>query len=178
MRYKPYSNRWQNWDYSNNAYYFVTICTQKRECFLGEIHKNEMILSESGKIVTEVFEEIPNKFDFAQIETFVVMPNHFHTILAIRHLSETTVKSFPDKDNTYYPGGFAGDKNPLLNENLGRIIHWFKGRCTYEIRKRGFSFQWQANYYDHVIRDSNEYASIYQYIQDNPLHWEEDSLNA
>ena len=142
MRYKPYSNRWQNWDYSNSAHYFVTICTENRECFLGEIHNKEMTLSESG----------------------VVMPNHFHMILTITQSTESTTKVLSDNDNTYYMGGFAGDKNPLLNKNLGHIIHWFKGRCTYEIRKRGFSFQWQANYHDHIIRNSDEYFSIYQYI--------------
>ena len=177
MRYKPYSNRWQNWDYSNSAHYFVTICTENRECFLGEIHNKEMILSESGEIVTNVFLEIPNKFNFVQISTFIVMPNHFHTILTITQSTETTTKDLSDNDNTYYIGGFAGDKNPLLNKNLGHIIHWFKERCTYEIRKRGFPFQWQANYHDHIIRNSDEYLSIYQYIQNNPQHWEEDSLN-
>ena len=177
MRYKPYSNRWQNWDYSNSAHYFVTICTENRECFLGKIHNKEMILSESGEIVTNVFLEIPNKFNFVHISTFIVMPNHFHTILTITQSTETTTKDLSDNDNTYYIGGFAGDKNPLLNKNLGHIIHWFKGRCTYEIRKRGFPFQWQANYHDHIIRNSDEYFSIYQYIQNNPQHWEEDSLN-
>ena len=122
MRYKPYSNRWQNWDYSNSAHYFVTICTENRECFLGEIHKKEMTLSESGEIVRSIFLEIPNKFDFAHISTFVVMPNHFHTILTITQSTESTTKVLSDNDNTYYTGGFAGDKNPLLNKNLDHKI--------------------------------------------------------
>ena len=104
MRYKPYSNRWQNWDYSNSAHYFVTICTENRECFLGEIHNKEMTLSESGEIVRSIFLEIPNKFDFAHISTFVVMPNHFHTILTITQSTESTTKVLSDNDNTLLYG--------------------------------------------------------------------------
>jgi hypothetical protein len=36
---------------------------------------------------------------------------------------------------------------------------------------------WQPNYYDHVIRDVEEYERIQQYIINNPTKWEHDSLN-
>jgi len=35
---------------------------------------------------------------------------------------------------------------------------------------------WQRNYYEHVVRDANDYARIAEYIQNNPLTWEEDML--
>ncbi|MDP4188461.1 MAG: hypothetical protein Q8905_10465 [Bacteroidota bacterium] len=31
------SLRLQNWDNGSNGLYFVTICTDKRECYLGKI---------------------------------------------------------------------------------------------------------------------------------------------
>lgn len=37
-------------------------------------------------------------------------------------------------------GGFAGNKNPLLNQNISRVIRWYKGRCTFEIRKNHADF--------------------------------------
>lgn len=37
--------------------------------------------------------------------------------------------------------------------------------------------QWQRGYYEHVIRGENEYLEICQYIENNPLNWEEDLYN-
>ena len=33
---------------------------------------------------------------------------------------------------------------------------------------------WQANYYDHIIRNETEYQNISEYIANNPIKWEED----
>ena len=33
---------------------------------------------------------------------------------------------------------------------------------------------WQTSYYDHVIRNEDDYLRIRQYISDNPAHWAED----
>lgn len=34
----------------------------------------------------------------------------------------------------------------------------------------------QPNYHDHIIRNNKEYTRIKQYIINNPVKWEEDSL--
>jgi len=36
---------------------------------------------------------------------------------------------------------------------------------------------WQRNYWEHIIRDENEFHHLEQYIIDNPKKWAEDSLN-
>ena len=36
---------------------------------------------------------------------------------------------------------------------------------------------WQRNYYDHIIRNENEYNRIVEYIINNPIKWENDKLN-
>jgi len=36
---------------------------------------------------------------------------------------------------------------------------------------------WQRNYYEHVIRDDNDYESIVGYILTNPFNWEKDEEN-
>ena len=75
-------------------------------------------------------------------------------------------------------GGFSGTKNPMLNPNsLSKIIRWFKGRTTFEIHKLGFFFQWQRNYYEHIIRNEKSYDEIYAYIQSNPQMWIRDHNN-
>jgi len=49
-KYRIESNRAQWWDYGNDVFYFLTICTKNREHFFGEIANNAMRLSETGKI--------------------------------------------------------------------------------------------------------------------------------
>ena len=33
---------------------------------------------------------------------------------------------------------------------------------------------WQRSYYDHIIRDEDDYLRIWQYIDENPAKWIED----
>jgi putative transposase len=83
----------QNWDYGSEGLYFITICTQNRDHFFGEIEsvsatkgKNgEMILSEIGKIVQSEWLKTPSIRPDMNLELFefVVMPNHFHAVIGI-----------------------------------------------------------------------------------------------
>lgn len=50
-KYRISSTRLQNWDYGNNAAYFITICMRNRKHFFGEISNGEMQLTNIGKIV-------------------------------------------------------------------------------------------------------------------------------
>ena len=68
-------------------------------------------------------------------------------------------------------GGITGDKNPMLHDNISRIIRWYKGRCTFEIRKIRADFAWQARFYDHIIRNSDSFNRISEYIKSNPQNW-------
>jgi len=73
-------------------------------------------------------------------------------------------------------GGFAGDKNPMINENISHIIRWYKGRCSFEMRKINSDFTWQSRFYDHIIRNEDEYEKISEYIINNIINWEEDKF--
>ncbi len=53
IKYRIPSARATWWDYSQNGLYFVTICTQHRLHFFGEIVAGEMKLSDIGKIAFE-----------------------------------------------------------------------------------------------------------------------------
>lgn len=62
----------------------------------------------------------------------------------------------PRNLSTKESGGFAGNKNPMLHDNLSRIIRWYKGRCTFEIRRlsgtdKRIDFAWQSLFHDHII---------------------------
>ena len=73
-------------------------------------------------------------------------------------------------------GGFAGGNNPMLADNISRIIRWYKGRCTFEMRKNNPSFGWHSRFHDHIIRNSESFERIQNYIEENPARWEEDKF--
>lgn len=80
----------------------------------------------------------------------------------------------PEKDGI---GGFAGENNPMLVDNISRIIRWYKGRCTFEIRKINPNFGWHPRFHDHIIRNSESFERIQNYIEENPVRWEENKFN-
>jgi REP element-mobilizing transposase RayT len=82
-KYRIASARLQWWDYGKNAAYFVTICTQKREHFFGNISNNEMHLTDIGQLAHKFWAEIPHHFTFVHLGEFVIMPNHVHGIIII-----------------------------------------------------------------------------------------------
>jgi len=45
-KYRTKSIRLQNWDYSWNGEYFITICTKNRKNYFGDITNGKMQLSE------------------------------------------------------------------------------------------------------------------------------------
>ena len=76
-KYRISSARLKDWDYSSNAIYFVTICTQNREHYFGEIADGQMNLSETGNMANRFWFEIPKHFPFVQLGEFVVMPGDY-----------------------------------------------------------------------------------------------------
>ena len=77
------SIRLKDYDYSQSGAYFITICTQKRECLFGEIVDGEMRLNDAGQMVQTTWDELPKHYTGIEIDEFVVMPNHFHGIILI-----------------------------------------------------------------------------------------------
>lgn len=74
-------------------------------------------------------------------------------------------------------GGITHQHNPMLYDNLSRVIRWYKGRTTFESRKIHADFAWQSRFHDHVIRNEMEYYRIANYIINNPANWQTDKFN-
>ena len=74
--------QWHNYE---GGEYFVTICTQNREHFFGEIVNGEMRLSEVGKCLMEQIEKTSQMRPDMNIDIplFVIMPNHVHLVIFI-----------------------------------------------------------------------------------------------
>ena len=72
--------RLENFDYSAEGYYFLTICTKDREEILSAIssdaeHGPRVTLTRFGQIVDAFIQSIPG------IDKYVIMPNHIHMII-------------------------------------------------------------------------------------------------
>jgi putative transposase len=87
QKYNPKSNRLQNYDYSSNWWYFITICTKNKEHYFGKIQNGKMILNEYGKIIEKYFLEIPQHFINVVLDEYIIMPNHIHGILIINNIN-------------------------------------------------------------------------------------------
>lgn len=177
-KYRIQSIRLQNYDYRSHGYYFVTICTYQKICYFGEIKDNQVILSELGKIAEKFWLEIPEHFNFIQIDRFVIMPNHIHGIVIINN----NQLNQPEIENSAQIYLESNNKRSQIMSNispkkgsLSTVIRSYKSAVTKWSKKNKFdSFSWQSRFYEHIIRDEESLNSIREYIINNPMKWQED----
>ena len=192
-KYRIQTARAPWWDYANDGAYFVTICTAHRECCFGDVADGKMHFSTLGQIANNIWEEIPRQFPYAELGVYQVMPNHVHGIIVINgnsgrdainrvstpRIAETDASiaetDASNADET--PGGITGNNNPMLNDNLSRILRWYKGRVTFECHQTDAKFGWQERFYDIIIRDTASYHRISEYIINNPAKWNADKFH-
>ena len=89
------------------------------------------------------------------------MPNHIHLLLVVQ--------------NSYITAG--GTENP--SPTIGNVVGWLKYQITKQINDiRGIAGQkiFQRSYHDHIIRNEKDFQMIWEYVDKNPLNWENDCL--
>ena len=182
------SIRLKGYDYSQAGAYYVTIVTWHREFLFGDVVNGEMKLNKVGKIVEWEWLELPKRLSYIELVTHVVMPNHFHGILYIHETvgatrqGQTMSLSGRESVQTITPEGIDGSPLPHGPKpaSLGAIIAQFKSRVTKRIWK--FSeFKntpiWQRNYHEHIIRNEKDLQNKTDYVNANPLLWDDDDEN-
>ncbi|MBN2016288.1 transposase [Candidatus Dojkabacteria bacterium] len=129
----------------------------------------------------EIWKRIPNQFDNVFLGEYVIMPNHIHGIVEIcrnmiNHVPTGFENNFIHHDRRRGIDGIPNNPMKIIKISLGRILRWFKGRSTFEIRKRcpEIYIIWQERYFDRVIRDADELENIREYIRSNPSQWVSD----
>lgn len=182
-KYRIVSTRLQTWDYSKNGAYFITICTQNREHFFGNIQNGMMQLSEIGKFAERYWLEIPEHFPFVELGNFVVMPNHVHGILIINKIDDLSLSESVEtrqclvsttiKLNTTI--GSSRFQNQGKN-TISSIVGSYKSIVTKMSRQTHSNFAWQSRFHDHIIRNSQSFENIQNYIFENPLNWKNDKF--
>jgi len=150
------SPRLAEFDYSQESYYFVTICTRNHKSLFGQIRNDKIYLSPTGEIVASEWCAIPDYEPHTHLDAWVVMPNHLHGIISIH----------------------AAEHEDL--HDLSAIVSAFKSRVTWSAnrvsRREGASF-WQRSFYDHVIRNDDDLERIQEYIENNPGRWGQDRFH-
>ena len=145
--------RLQNYDYSSNGLYFVTICTEDKKPILSTIVGDDahivpkkIVLKDYGKIVEKHINRINTVYDNISVENYIIMPNHIHLLIFIDE----------------YKNGTMWASSPT---KLGSVVRSFKTMVTKEI---GFSI-WQRSYYDEIIRNEKHFQYVWNYIEYNAL---------
>lgn len=171
--YRNDSLRLRKWDYGWNKPYMVTLTTKNRSRDFGTVINEDMVLSSAGKIAADILQAIPEKFPWSRLGEWIVMPDHVHVVIIISKPAEmfSNEVSVAENARNKAQGGVTGAKNPMLHENLSRIVRWYKGRTTFEIHKIMHDFQWQSRFYDRIVWDRRAFDKVSSYIRLNPKNW-------
>ena len=200
-RHHRRSIRLKGYDYRQAGAYFVTICTQDRAFLFGQVVHDEMQLNDAGKMVYDVWNDLPAFYPGVQTDAFIVMPNHIHGIIILvgadrrvcpdsgpRVCPDSGPRACPDSGPRACPGqpqelGQPQGVGPMLG--LPDVVHRFKTMTTkrYADGVKRFGWEpfrgrlWQRNYYEHIIRNEESLNRIREYILTNPMRWELDREN-
>ena len=144
--------RIENYDYSTPGAYFITVCTVNREKIFWSDRRGELCspanvpLSDIGMIVDNEIKKLNSVYDAVRVDKYCIMPDHIHMILTI---------------NT------DADGRPQVAPTISRVIKQFKGSVT----KQAGRVIWQKSFYEHTIRNQQDYNEIWEYIQNNPVKY-------
>lgn len=82
--------RLQNYDYSQNGCYFVTVCVKNRKRILSTIVGGDDLgapkiirLKPCGKIAEKYIQSMETAYDTVKVDNYILMPNHLHLLISI-----------------------------------------------------------------------------------------------
>ncbi len=149
---KRKSIRIKDYDYSTSGAYFITICTANRKKILWEtvgadiIRPQNVPLSAIGKIAEQGILQSADHYENITVDKYCIMPDHIHLILHIKSDIDGRMISPPTVSTV------VGSMKRWVSRQIGKPI-------------------WQKSFYDHGIRNQQDYNEIWQYIENNPLKY-------
>lgn len=152
--------RLQHYDYSQNGLYSITICVQQRLSLFGHIIDNTMRLNSAGKMIERCYKELERYFNNILCLEYIIMPNHIHFIIQINNPKNDTKQSLFDIIQRF------------KSITTGKYIKNVRQQQWQPFHKK----LWQRSYYEHIIRNDEDYFQIAEYIENNPLNWQQDRL--
>ena len=153
-------HRLKSWDYSQNGYYHVTICTQDKRKLLCSIQQNgletRVVPTAIGEMIIQNWQQLGSIYPNVKTDYFCLMPNHIHGILVVEENEQN---------------------RPV---NLSKIVRGFKSVTTRAYNNMVPETQknklWQGSFYDEIIRNDAMLQSVRNYIIGNPSKWLEDDM--
>ncbi len=154
--------RWHDFDYNSTGTYFITICTANRRQTLSKIVGGDVLdaprrveLLPYGQIADKHINRLNEFYNNVKVDRYVIMPNHIHILLFVfdRGASRTS----PPTRQHASVSQFVSTLKRFCNKDCGENI-------------------WQRHFYDHVIRNRQDYDEHLKYIAENPLWWHTDEL--
>ena len=153
--------RLKNYDYSTPGAYFITICTKDRQCVLSRILVGDgalavphVHLSEIGAVVDDVIRSMGDHNRSVTVDSYVIMPNHIHLLVLVTENG---------------PPRAAAPAKAIIPSFVSALKGLTVRRCGIPL--------WQRSYYDHVIRNGEDYRRIAEYIEANPDRWNDDEFH-
>ncbi|MDH7461221.1 hypothetical protein QEG73_08015 [Chitinophagaceae bacterium 26-R-25] len=197
-KYRIPSARLQGYDYGANGAYFVTICTQKRMRYFGEIvpavetdenpspvnqHQHPVGNGKGNPCATENsetdFHPSLRETAIAKIahDCWLAIPDHFpfvaldEFVIMPDHIHGILFFNKPDNDD------WVANSFGRQSQNLGSVLRGFKASVKRLANENDIEFGWQSRYHDRIIRNGDELDRIRLYIKNNPANWLKDVLN-
>ena len=164
------SIRLRGFNYASSGAYFLTLVTEHRRCLFGAIVSEKLQASSMGEIALEEWLAGPVHRREIELGNFCLMPNHLHAIVSIVTHAQA-LEGDPRVAPT--PGGPG-------RGSIGALVSGYKAAVTKRYRREisePDAVVWQRNYYEHVIRDQEDWYRIEEYILANPRRWAEDAEN-
>ncbi len=178
--------RLKKYDYSSAGAYFITICTERRKCLLSRIENlNDASVGRGlapavtkgieytkyGKIAEEQLLLLEERYPYLKIDRYVIMPNHIHAVFILGNRT-AGARGVPRSELAEL-WGFRAIPRPTVVD----ILCSYKSLTIRECRKNGLADSlFQVSFFEHVIRNQEEYDQIKKYIHENPTRWYFDEL--
>ena len=162
--------RYQSFDYNSMGVYFITICTQNRKKLLscivgtGVLDCPQVELTRYGEIADKYIKQLNEFYNHLSVEKYVIMPNHIHLLLWVKDNKNMTSNG---QSRTPVPTNIE-----RANSACSQFVSTFKRFCNKEYGEN----IWQARFYDHIIRNREDYKEHMKYIYENPIRWYYDEL--
>lgn len=196
------SIRLKDYDYSQEGSYFITLVTQDRLHLFGKIEDGKMRLNSVGKIIEDEWRKTIELRPNIALGEFIIMPDHMHMIIIITEQLEKKEDKEWIHSNPKSPSQTIGAIIRGFKGASTKKINLFLNGCTTEspfaptsesqFAPKDSNFApnlsqfaptefyknkiFQRNYYEHIIRNQNDYNRIEQYILDNPKNWKKKKL--
>lgn len=148
--------------YAGHCWYHVTICSAARRRIFGTCIGGTVDHSVLGALVASKWQTLPQRMPHVRLDEWVVMPNHLHGLIRIRHRSPVHT------DRADGGRGFGVSQAGALS----LAINLFKGDVTREARRilgDPAMKVWHRGYYETLIRTDEQMDATRRYIRNNPL---------